>query len=567
MTSIHPARSAVSIGLALSVTVAASLLFSGCGSSGDSSAPAPEVVAPSPGPNPTPVTAGFTLEALNTKAVIFQGNSASVEIQAKRLGGFDGAIDVSFSGLPAGVSASPARIGVGSDRVTVTLSAAGSAAHSLPTTVAVDGAATQVPAAKTAMTVTVRGVAGAVDTSFGSAGHAVAAVGPSDDYAQAMVVQSDGKIVVAGWGAGTQGTVMQLVRWQRDGAMDTSFGNGGRVLLDLGAGTEAAHAVALQADGKLLVAGSVDEVGKGKSVLLVRLNADGSLDSSFGQGGQVVGALGGGSSEAFAIAVQADGKIVLGGHAARAAATTTTGLDFALLRFNSNGTPDTRFGQGGVVVDALRPGTQRDSVYALALQVVNGETMIVAAGGEADFVVQRYRADGTRDATFGGGSSRVGMFGSNIGAARALTVTADNKIVVVGHVNEDVAVVRLLADGAFDTSFSQDGRVITPLSSGNWDEAHAVAVQADGKIVVGGWVYSGNSSSGDHAVLRYAADGSLDSGFGNAGITITPVSGSRIDEGRALQLQVDERVPTVRSVLAGVASNSNRDFAVTRFWH
>jgi uncharacterized delta-60 repeat protein len=564
MTTTHPARSAVSLGLALSLTVAASLLFSGCGSGDDSSAPAPEVLTPAPGPSTPPVTAGFTLEALTTKAVIFQGNSASVDIQAKRLGGFDGAIDLSFSGLPAGVSASPARIGVGSDRVTVTLSAAGSAAHSLPTTVSVDGAATQVSAAKTAMTVTVRGVAGSVDTSFGSDGHAVAAVGPSDDYAQAMVVQADGKIIVAGWGAGNQGSVMQLVRWQRDGGMDTSFGNGGRVLLDLGGGAEAAHAVALQADGKLLVAGSVDETGKGKSVLLVRLNADGSIDSGFGQGGQVVSAIGGGSGEAFAIAVQADGKIVLGGHAARSA---TTGLDFALLRFNSNGTPDTSFGQGGVVVDAMRAGTQRDSVYALALQVVNGETMIVAAGGEADFVVQRYRADGSRDSTFGGGSSRIGIFASSIGAARALTVTADNKIVVVGHVNEDMAVVRLLADGAFDTGFSQDGRVITPVSAGNWDEAHAVVVQADGKIVVGGWVYSGNSSSGDHAVLRYGADGTLDSGFGSAGITITPVSGARIDEGRALQLQVDERVPTVRSVLAGVASNSNRDFAVTRFWH
>jgi len=95
-----------------------------------------------------------------------------------------------------------------------------------------------------------------------------------------------------------------------------------------------------------------------------------------------------------------------------------------------------------------------------------------------------------------------------------------------------------------------------------------VAVQADGRIVVGGWVYSGNGSSGDHVVARYQADGTLDAGFGNAGLTITPVApGTKADEGRALLLQVDDRVPTVRSVMAGSANDSNYDFAVTRYWH
>ncbi|HEY9066723.1 MAG TPA: hypothetical protein VIO33_17205, partial [Burkholderiaceae bacterium] len=370
-----------------------------------------------------------------------------------------------------------------------------------------------------------------------------------------------GKIVVAGWGHVTTGYALELVRLQRDGTLDTTFGSAGKVLTMIGSGAAEANAIAIQADGKILVAGSVDEAPKGTSFALVRYNADGSLDNGFGTGGIVITSFGSQSDEAFAIAVQADGKIVLGGHAMSA----TRGLDFALARYNVDGTLDFGFGTNGQVLEPIRAGNARDSVYAIALQTIAGQQKIVAAGGEGDFELARFNADGTRDSNFGAG---VAEFGSVIGAARAVMIGADNRIIVAGHINEDWAMLQLDADGIADQSFGSGGRVITQLSTTNWDEAQALVRQADGKIVVAGWVHAGAGSNGDFAVARYNTDGTLDTGYGNGGITITPVApGTKADEARAIVLQADERVPTVRSLLAGSANDSNYDFAVTRYWH
>lgn len=520
----------------------------------------------SPGTTPAgsePPPPSFTLALSASKALILQGTSVTVDATVTRAAGFDGAVDVAVTGLPTGVSAAPVHIAQGATSATLTLAADAAAPHSLPTDAHVTGTAGTL-SAQQGVTVTVRGVAGSLDTSFGSAGLAVTAVGPTDDYARAMAVQGDGKIVVAGWGNGALGYAFELVRFERDGAIDASFGNAGKAITAVGNGAAAANAMALQADGKILVAGSLDETPKGKSFALVRYNADGSLDTAFGAGGKVITSFGSASDEAFAIVVQADGKIVLGGHTLSA----TRGLDFALARYNADGSADASFGNNGQVVTPIRGGNSADSIYALALQTIDGEQKIVAAGGEGDFVLTRYHADGTVDFGFAVGERPDGEFGSVIGAARGVAITADNKIVVVGHVGHDFAVLRLNADGLADNGFGGSGRVITKVSATNWDEAQAVVVQADGRIVVAGWVYTGGSSAGDYVVARYNTDGTLDAGFGNAGVTITPVApGIKADEGRAIVLQVDERVPTVRSLVAGSANDSDYDFAVTRYWH
>ncbi|MES1265145.1 MAG: delta-60 repeat domain-containing protein, partial [Variovorax sp.] len=321
--------------------------------------------------------------------------SVTVDATVTRSAGFDGAIELAVSGLPTGVSAAIAHIPAGATTATLTLSAEAAAPHSLPTAANVSGTSGAL-SAQQGVTVTVRGPAGALDTSFGSAGKAVTAVGPTDDYAQAMAVQPDGKIVVAGWGNGALGYAFEIVRYQRDGALDASFGSAGKVVTAVGNGAAVANAVALQADGKILVAGSVDETPKGKSFALVRYNADGSVDGSFGRAGKVITSFGSQSDEAFAIVVQPDGKIVLGGHTRSA----TRGIDFALARYNADGSADASFGVNGQVVTPIRGGDDRDSIYALALQTIDGEVKIVAAGGEGDFVLTRYHANGAVDFGF-----------------------------------------------------------------------------------------------------------------------------------------------------------------------
>jgi uncharacterized delta-60 repeat protein len=229
---------------------------------------------------------------------------------------------------------------------------------------------------------------------------------------------------------------------------------------------------------------------------------------------------------------------------------------------------DQTFGDKGKVLTVVSSSSARDTIYALARMEVDGKEMILAAGGEGDFKAARYRADGSLDSGFGTAGLVQSMFGSSIGTARAIGATEDGAIVIAGHSNHDFAVARLSADGQPDAKFGDKGKVITALSKDNWDEVNGLALEAGGKIVVGGWVYEGNTSNGNFAVVRYTADGTLDVGFGDGGEVVTEVSApQRRDEAAAVLLQSDERVPTVRVLLAGSAAGAgNSDFAVTRYW-
>ncbi len=515
---------------------------------------------PTPTPTPTP-TPGFSLALSTDKTPILQGSSATLTATVTRETGFDGAVDLSLSGLPTGVSATPGSIASGATSATLKLDAAASAPHSLPTPVTVTGTSGDKTASQS-LTVTVRGPPGSLDTSLVT-GPVITPVGAGEDYAEGMAVQPDGKIILVGRTATPQGTTFAVVRYTRDGSLDTSFGSGGKVTTAVGTPNSQAFAVALQGDGKILVAGTADGGTSGIDFALVRYNSDGSLDTGFGTGGKVTTAFGNGSDSAYALLLQADGKIVLGGETDAGA----TGLDFALARYNSDGSLDTGFGSGGKVTTAIKSAAGRDAIFSLALQTVGSEARIVAAGGDGDFILARYTPAGALDTGFGTGGKINGLFGTSIGSARAVAVTSEGKLVVAGHANHDFAVARLSDTGTLDTSFGTGGKVVTPVSTTNWDEATAMALQADGKIVVGGWMYTGSSSSGDFALLRYEATGALDSGFGTGGKVVTPIaSGTKDDTAHAVALQTDERVPVVRILLAGSASDSNHDFALVRYW-
>jgi uncharacterized delta-60 repeat protein len=413
-----------------------------------------------------------------------------------------------------------------------------------------------------ALTVTVYGKPGVLDTTF-AGGNVVIPVGASDDYAYATAVQPDGKVLVAGRSAENLGD-FALVRLERDGTLDASFGKGGKVTTAIGDRDETAYAIALQTDGKIVLAGTTTSATTGRDFAIVRYETDGALDAAFGDGGKVVVSFSNDADTGYALMIQQDRKIVVGGDANLGA--SGTGLDFALVRLEPDGALDDTFGDGGKATASISSNGGRDSVYSLAAHQIGGETRIVAVGGEGDFTIARFRASGTLDTSFGQGGKIEGVNGSTIGAARDVKIASDGKIVVAGHSQHDFAVARFDQSGVLDDSFGDGGTTITKVSESNWDEAQGIAIETTGKIVVGGWVYD-VGTNGNFALVRYGTDGVLDPTFGTAGIVVTDVTQkSKPDEAAAVLLQSDERVPIVRVVLAGSASGSNRDFAVSRYF-
>jgi len=323
----------------------------------------------------------------------------------------------------------------------------------------------------------------------------------------------------------------------------------------------------VQANGSILVGGYTLNHDELYEYAVVRLTAKGTLDTTFGNGGKTVTNIGNGTDQVYTLARQADGKIVAGGSAAFSGAT---GQDFALIRYNTNGALDASFGTGGKVTTAIGSFGANELIYAITLQTIGGEHRIVAVGGEGTFIAARYLSNGQLDPAFGQGGKIPALMTSTIGSAETVTLTADNKIVIGGHIGHEFNLVQLNVDGTPDAGFGTGGRVITPVSATNWDEATSVVRQSDGKLLVGGWVYDGVSSDGNFVVLRYESNGQPDAAFGTAGRAVTNVSPTgRSDSGRAIGLQLDERittVPTVRVLQAGEASDGGYKFALVRYW-
>ncbi|MCW5665759.1 MAG: hypothetical protein KIT35_18165 [Piscinibacter sp.] len=559
-------RSRAPIAALYTLTALAALTSLGACGGGGSDTPAPgNGGGQTPAPPPPP--ADFTLTLSTDRTLVIQGRTAELTATVTRRNGFTGAVLVSLKNLPAGVSAAPVMIAAGATSAPVTLAAAAGAPHSLPTAGSAEGSSGELKDTEP-LTVTVGGEPGVLDTSF-NGGKQIVAVGDGEAYATAMAVQADGKVITVGRTTTIAGgTDFAVLRHGRDGTLDTTFGSGGKVVTAIAAGngSDMAQAVAVQPDGKILVAGTTAVSGTDIDFAIVRYLADGTLDPSFGNGGKVVTSLGNSTDHLNAIALQEDGKIVVAGDSDRG--SSSTGVDFALVRYQANGALDNGFGNGGTVITPIRAHSSRDSAYALLLQKVGTEQRIVAVGGEGDFVAARYTASGALDAGFGTGGKVAGVFGhSTIGAAQAV-VLAGGKLVLAGQIQNDFALARLNADGSLDAGFGSGGTVITPVSATNWDAASALVRQADGKLLAGGWVYEGGSSSGNFAVARYGADGALDTTFGTQGLAITPMaSAGRSDSGRAVVLQADPRVSTVRLLQAGEANEGGGfKFALLRRW-
>jgi uncharacterized delta-60 repeat protein len=247
------------------------------------------------------------------------------------------------------------------------------------------------------------------------------------------------------------------------GDLDATFGSGGKVTTDLSGFNDRASAIAVQPDGKIVVAGTTNVFAPASAFLVTRYNADGSLDQGFGIGGKATAVDGGNAS---ALAVQADGKIVVAGSAHG---------DFALARFTTSGALDAGFGAGGQVTTDFFG--RNDSAAAVA---IDGNGRIVVAGiarasDLPDFALARYNSDGSLDVTFGtGGTVTTDYFGRNDGAS-AVAVDGSGKIVAAGFAfsgpfpSVEFALARYNPDGSRDATFGTDGRVTTDF--GAWESA------------------------------------------------------------------------------------------------
>ncbi len=225
---------------------------------------------------------------------------------------------------------------------------------------------------------------GSLDTSFDTDGKVTTPVVPGNsDYAYALAIQDDGKIVAAGYTSDGLDADFALVRYNTDGSLDTSFHTDGIVTTDIGADIDIASAVSIQDDGKI-VAGGSSWNGTDDDFALVRYNTNGSLDTGFHTDGIVTTDMGTGNDLAYALAIQDDGKIVAAGSSWNGADN-----DFALIRYNTDGSLDTTFHTDGIVITEV--GTDDDVAYALAIQA---DGKIVAAGSSSntsdDFALVRY---------------------------------------------------------------------------------------------------------------------------------------------------------------------------------
>ena len=404
---------------------------------------------------------------------------------------------------------------------------------------------------------------GSLDTTFDADGIVTTEIDGGNNVAQAVAVQADGKIVVAGYSRNAlTNDDFAVARYNPNGSLDTTFDNDGFAITPIGAANEdEAFAMAIQTDGKIILAGQTLN-GTTFDIAVVRYNANGSLDTTFDTDGIVTTPIGAGSELVRSIALQTDGKIVVAGQSFNG-----TNNDIAVVRYNPNGSLDTTFdgnsGTGnGIVTTAA--GSGNDFGYSVVIQT---DGKIVVAGyyfgsTNNDVLLIRYNANGVLDTTFDGDGIVGTSIGNNSDEAFAVALQTDGKIVIAGCINQigipnDFLIIRYNTNGSLDATFGTNGATITPI--GNASEfANAVAIQADGKIVAAG--FSNNGANNDFALVRHNADGSIDNTFDGDGKLTTPI-GVSVDSANGVAIQADGKIVTVGRAVIG----STADFGIVRY--
>jgi uncharacterized delta-60 repeat protein len=378
------------------------------------------------------------------------------------------------------------------------------------------------------------GAPGDLDPTFGSSGKRLTAFSRSVEL-YSVALQPDGKIVAAGTIGDEETGDFALARYRPDGTLDRSFSRDGKVIVAFGPGSDQAHAVAVQPDGRIVAVGYVQS-GSDYDLALVRFLPNGRLDRTFDGDGKVRTSVAD-YAIAHAVALQPDGKIVVG------ATVRDAPFSFAAFRYRPNGSLDSGFGPAGNgrVVTSFGPGTS-----GVAAVILQPDRKIVLAGGadvggNRDFALARYFPNGALDVGFGSGGKVTTPIGAaTFEYATSVALQADSKIVAAGETQggeNSFALVRYTASGVPDPSFGTDGKVTTSLAPG-YDTAGGVAVQPNGMILAAGYTVL---APGRFGIVRYTTAGTLDPSFGTGGI-VTPTLGPGSSTAKAIDVRPDGRI-------------------------
>jgi uncharacterized delta-60 repeat protein len=388
-----------------------------------------------------------------------------------------------------------------------------------------------------------------LDTSFGIGGFAstpVSGLGQGN----AVVIQPTGGIVTAGLRTvGNQGrTDFALTRHDQAGNLDPSFGTDGVATTDLGGVSDQALDAAVLPDNGIVAVGRTDFRGPQKTdFAVVRYLPDGTPNPNFGNGGIVTTPFSGNGAQANAVAVQPDGKIVVAGFAL----TNAINSDFAVARYNPDGSLDDNFGARGIVTTEL--GGENDVAKGLAIQSDGKIVLGGLGGptGE-DVALARYLSNGTLDRTFGNLGTSVTKIGFGVDV-HGVALAPGGGILVAGSTfgatsqTEDFALAGFRNDGTLNLGFGQSGLVTTDFGHGD-DVAQNLVVDDQGEIVLVGEA-SSSSTSTDLALASYKPDGSLDS-FGRGGIFTVDLHGKG-DFGQDLVIDSQNRIIAVGGTAGG----------------
>lgn len=402
-----------------------------------------------------------------------------------------------------------------------------------------------------ALSVQVRSQSGALDMTFGTNGKVYTQVRPSTNYINDMALQSDGKIVAVGSGSG-----MEVLRYTAGGMLDTAFNGTGQAEFTSGD----ALGVAIQPDGKIVVVGH-NSPASNLDMKVVRYNINGTLDTTFDTDGIATLAIGTATDIGYAVAIQPDGKIIVSGRSDTPPTFTTSN---AIVRFNANGSLDTSFGNAGIIIPQV---SATNFPHQLALQSDGKFVIVTRkyVNGTASLMLIRYGPNGDPDSSFGVDGVVSTTFGLGT-EYEAIAIQPDGKLVVscssyANATSYDFAVLRYNGDGSLDDSFGTNGIVVTPIGPGaTLEQAKALVLQPNGKIVLGG--RSPNGSNNNFVSVRYLKNGTVDTRWGVEGIVRTDMGGPA-DGIHAMVIQPNGRI--VVGGESDIGTPGTRRFALARY--